>query len=343
MDDFRMNDDMPNHIETTFALDVSIVVPVYGGSTALPELCSRLDAVMLTAGLSYEVILVDDRGQAEAWSVINTVAARHPQVRGLRLGRNFGQHAATICGISYARGKWIVTMDDDLEHPPESVPALLAAGNDDYPLVYGTFEKRTHAVYRNLSSELMRRILKRAFPDLNEDYCSFRAIRAPLAKQLDRFGFNRPYIDGMLSWLTSSTRSVSVPHEQRQHGESTYTMRKLLSHAANIFVTFSYLPLRIATFGGAALAAISFLYLLYVIYGRLTGGITDPGYASLMSVVLFACGIQLLILGVVGEYVGRLMGATFRRPVYVVDCETSSLKAKLLNPISSDTSSKTIC
>jgi polyisoprenyl-phosphate glycosyltransferase len=324
MDDFKMNDDMPNQIETAFALDVSIVVPVYGGSAALPELCSRLDAAMRTAGLDYEVILVDDRGQTEAWSVISTVAARHPQVRGLRLGRNFGQHAATICGISYARGKWIVTMDDDLEHPPESVPALLAAGNDDYPLIYGVFEKRTHATYRNLSSELMRRMLKRAFPDLNEDYCSFRAIHAPLAKQLDRFGFNRPYIDGMLSWLTSSTRSVNVPHEQRQHGESTYTMRKLLSHAANIFVTFSYLPLRIATFGGAMLAAISFLYLLYVIYGRLSGSIANPGYASLMSVVLFACGIQLLILGVVGEYVGRLMGATFRRPVYVVDSEVGN-------------------
>jgi len=324
MDDFKMNDDMPNQIETAFALDVSIVVPVYGGSAALPELCSRLDAAMRTAGLDYEVILVDDRGQTEAWSVISTVAARHPQVRGLRLGRNFGQHAATICGISYARGKWIVTMDDDLEHPPESVPALLAAGNDDYPLIYGVFEKRTHATYRNLSSELMRRMLKRAFPDLNEDYCSFRAIHAPLAKQLDRFGFNRPYIDGMLSWLTSSTRSVNVPHEQRQHGESTYTMRKLLSHAANIFVTFSYLPLRIATFGGAMLAGISFLYLLYVIYGRLSGSIANPGYASLMSVVLFACGIQLLILGVVGEYVGRLMGATFRRPVYVVDSEVGN-------------------
>jgi polyisoprenyl-phosphate glycosyltransferase len=321
MDDFNMNDDTPSQIEIAFALDVSIVVPVYGGSAALPELCNRLDAVMRTTGLDYEVILVDDRGQAEAWSVISTVAARHPHARGLRLGRNFGQHAATICGISYARGKWIVTMDDDLEHPPESVPALLAVGDDDHPLVYGVFEKRTHATYRNLSSELMRRMLKRAFPDLNEDYCSFRAIHAPLAKQLDRFGFNRPYIDGMLSWLTSSTRSVSVPHEQRQHGESTYTMRKLLSHAANIFVTFSYLPLRIATFSGAGLAAISFLYLMYVIYGRLTGGITNPGYASLMSVVLFACGIQLLILGVVGEYVGRLMGATFRRPVYVVDSE----------------------
>ncbi|MDE2156064.1 MAG: glycosyltransferase family 2 protein [Xanthomonadaceae bacterium] len=309
---------------TDFFVDVSVIVPVYGGSSALAELCSRLAATLQAAGLAYEVILVDDRGQAEAWAVICSLSQRDPRVVGLRLGRNFGQHAATICGIAHARGQWIVTMDDDLEHPPESVPTLLAAGDDDHPLVYGVSEKRTHAAYRNLSSELMRRMLKRAFPDLNEDYCSFRAIHAPLAKQLDRFGFNRPYIDGMLSWLTSSTRSVSVPHGQRQHGESTYTMRKLLSHAANIFVTFSYLPLRIATFGGATLASLSFLYLLYVIYGRLSGSITNPGYASLMSVVLFACGIQLLILGVVGEYVGRLMGATFRRPVYVVDNEVGT-------------------
>lgn len=319
-----MNGNPASSTRTDPAVDVSIVVPVYGGSAALSELCRRLDVTMQSTGLAHEVILVDDRGQAEAWSIISEVAEQQPRVHGLRLSRNFGQHAATICGIAHARGEWIITMDDDLEHPPESIPSLLAAGDNDHPLVYGVFQKRTHAAYRNLSSELMRRMLKRAFPDLNEDYCSFRAIHAPLAKQLDRFGLNRPYIDGMLSWLTSSTRSVNVPHEQRQHGESTYTMRKLLSHAANIFVTFSYLPLRIATFGGAGLASLSFLYLLYVVYGRLTGGITDPGYASLMSVVLFACGIQLLILGVVGEYVGRLMGATFRRPVYVVDSEVGN-------------------
>lgn len=307
------------HIGSSLPLDVSIVVPVYGGSNALAELCRRVTATMQSAGLRHEVILVDDRGQAEAWGSICAVANQDPHVTGLRLGRNFGQHAATICGIAHAHGKWIVTMDDDLEHPPEAIPALLAAGDVDHPLVYGVFEKRTHAAYRNWSSELMRRMLKRAFPDLNEDYCSFRAIHSPLAKQLDHFGLNRPYIDGMLSWLTASAATVSVPHEQRQHGKSTYTLRKLVSHAVNIFVTFSTLPLRIATYSGAALAVLSFLYLLYVIYGRLSGSFADPGYASLMSVVLFACGIQLLILGVVGEYIGRLMGATFRRPVYAVE------------------------
>jgi glycosyltransferase involved in cell wall biosynthesis len=299
--------------------DVSVVVPVYGAATALAELCERVAVVLRAAGYSHELILVDDRGQAQAWQVIQSLAAQHPEVVGVRLSRNFGQHAATICGIGCARGNWIVTVDDDLEHPPESIPALLAAGDSEHPLVYGVFAHRTHAGYRNLSSELMRRLLKRAFPDLNEDYCSFRAIHTPLAKQLDRFGLNRPYIDGMLSWLTSSVRTVVVPHDQRQHGKSTYTFRKLISHATNIFVTFSHLPLRIATYGGATLSAASFLYLLYVVYGRLSGSITNPGYSSIMSVVLFACGIQLLILGILGEYIGRLMGATFKRPVYMIE------------------------
>ncbi|UGB37559.1 glycosyltransferase family 2 protein [Frateuria soli] len=305
-------------------LDVSVVVPVYGGSDALPELCQRVTSMGQQAGLSFEIILVDDRGQKQAWDVICGLAKEYPNVRGLRLGRNFGQHAATICGIAHARGEWIVTMDDDLEHPPEAIPALLNAGTEDYPLVYGAFEQRTHAAYRNLSSEMMRKVLKWTFPDLNEDYCSFRAIHAPLAKQLDRFGFHRPYIDGMLSWLTASVKTVAVQHEQRAHGRSTYTLRKLLSHATNIFVSFSHLPLRAATFCGAILAGMSFAYLLYVLYGKLSGHFTIPGYASLMSTVLLACGIQLLILGVVGEYVGRLMGATFKRPVYVVDRQAPS-------------------
>lgn len=304
---------------TNRPIDISVVVPVYGGTDALPELRERLDAAMRVLALRYELILVDDRGQTHAWSMIESLSRNHPEVIGVRLSRNFGQHAATVCGIGKARGEWIVTMDDDIEHPPEAIGALLAAADADHPLVYGVFEKRTHAGYRNITSELMRRCLKRAFPDMNEDYTSFRVIHGPLAQQLDRFDLNRPYVDGMLSWLTSSTRAVTVPHGQRRHGESTYTLRKLISHATNILVTYSHLPLRIVTYGGAALSGFSFLYLLYVIYGRLTGNITDPGYTSLMSVVLLACGIQLLILGTLGEYLGRLMGAVYKRPIYSIE------------------------
>ena len=304
------------------AIDVSVVVPVYGGASALAELNKRLAKCMNEVGLRHELILVDDRGQAESWHVIRELAHQDYRVVGLRLSRNFGQHAATICGIEHARGAWVVTLDDDLEHAPESIPALLKAGSEECPLVYGVFAKRTHAAYRNWSSELMRWTLKRAFPDLNEQYSSFRAMHAPLAHQLAAFKLNKPYIDGMLSWMTSSVDTVEVPHGERQHGESTYTLRKLISHAFNIFVTFSQLPLRIASYGGATLAAVSFAYMMYVVFGYFTGRITNPGYTSLMSVILFACGVQLLILGLLGEYVGRLMGATYRKPVYLVEVRT---------------------
>lgn len=300
-------------------LDVSVVVPVFAGYGALTELTRRLAASMSTAGLTWELILVDDRGRSESWPVIRQLASENLQVTGVRLSKNFGQHAATVCGIEHAQGRWIITMDDDLEHPPEAIPALLAAGNENTPLVYGKFPQRTHSVLRNFSSELMRWTLERAFPDLNRDYSSFRAIHAPLASQLPKFELNRPYIDGMLSWLTSSASSVEVSHGDREHGESAYTWRRLISHALNVFVTFSHLPLRIASYGGAALALASFGYLLWVVFGYFSGHITNPGYTSLMSVILLACGIQLLILGALGEYIGRLMGATYRKPPYLVE------------------------
>lgn len=307
-----------NALPTPADLDVSVVVPVYGDGAALPALHARLAAALDARGLRWELLLVDDRGGDGAWPGIRALAAADPRVRGLRLGRNFGQHAATLCGIGAARGDWVVTLDDDLEHPPEAIPALLDAGDADHALVYGVFPRRSHAAHRNLSSALMRWALKKSFPDLNEQYSSFRAMHRSVARELAGFRFTRPYLDGMLSWITHGVRTVEVEHGSRGHGRSGYTVRKLVSHAANIFVTFSKLPLRVATYGGGVLALAGFAWMLWIVHARLTGAITSPGWASLMSVVLLTCGIQLVILGVLGEYVGRLVSAAHRRPVFVV-------------------------
>lgn len=311
----------------TMAIDVSIVVPVYSATTSLQSLLERGAAVLDADGRSFELILIDDRGNPASWNSITRLAGQDSRVVGLRLGRNFGQHAATMCGIAYAQGEYVVTMDEDLEHPPEAVPVLLQACTEQQPLVYGVFPKRTHAWYRNITSELMRWTLKKSFPDMNEAYTSFRVMRRELARDLSNFEVSRPYIDGLLSWLTASVGTVMVTHGERDSGRSSYTLRKLFSHALNIFVTFSNMPLRLASYGGAILALISFAYLLFVVYGRLTGKITDPGYASLMSAVLFTCGIQLVILGVLGEYVGRLMGFANRKPMYAVQDSTSPRSA----------------
>lgn len=309
-------------MRTDNPLDVSVVVPVYGAVDALAELASRLDTALAAAGLSYELIFVDDRGDPRAWSHISQLSAQQTRIRGIRLTRNFGQHAATICGMLAATGRCVITMDEDLEHPPEAVPDLVAACDDNHPLVYGVFPRRTHRGWRNLSSEAMRRTLKLAFPDLNESYTSFRAVRSDLAHRLASFELNRPYIDGMLSWLTRSVATVDVAHGARVHGQSTYTPRKLIAHAVNIFITFSPLPLRMAAYCGAAIAFLSFVYLVYIVAAYLTGHVDNPGYASLMTVILFSCGVQLIMLGVAGEYIGRLMSAANRRPVFAIDVET---------------------
>lgn len=309
-------------MRTDDLLDVSVVVPVYGAVDALAELASRLDATFVTARMSYELIFVDDRGDPRAWSKISQLSSQHARVRGIRLTRNFGQHAATICGMLAAKGSCVVTMDEDLEHPPEAVPDLVALCDDNHPLVYGVFPKRTHSEWRNLSSAAMRKTLKLAFPDLNESYTSFRAVSSNLAQRLAGFELNRPYIDGMLSWLTQSVVTVEVTHSARLHGDSAYTPRKLISHAVNIFITFSPLPLRMATYCGATIALLSFLYLIYIVIAYLTGHVDNPGYASLMTVILFSCGVQLIMLGVAGEYIGRLMSAANRRPAFAIDIET---------------------
>lgn len=304
----------------THVPDISVVVPVYGSSESLPELAERLN-ISLSNLFSYELILVDDCGQAHSWQAIEKLALLDSRVRGIRLGRNFGQHAATLCGIDASRGLVVITMDEDLEHPPEAVVALYNAVTLETPVAYGVFEDRTHAWYRNLSSTAMRWTLLKAFPAMNKDYTSFRAIHHVVAKRMLEFKLSKPYIDGLISWLTSRTVSIPVSHGTRKYGESTYTIKKLLSHALNIFVTFSQLPLRFATYLGACIAAASFAWMCYVIFGRITGTFSSPGYASLMSVILFACGIQLTILGIVGEYIGKIVDASYQKPAYFrIEC-----------------------
>lgn len=303
--------------------EVSIVVPVYRSGPGLEALRARTHAAMSAAGMPYEMIFVEDNGGDDSWSVITELAARHPQVRGVKLSRNFGQHAATLCGISRAAGEWVVTIDDDLEQPPEMIPALVAKGRQGFTLVYGTLEERTHAVWRNMTSEFGRSLFKFAIPSLNRDYTSFRAIHRSVAVALDRFQSPFTFIDGYLSWITGNYATVAVPHSERAAGRSNYNLRKLITHMINIFVTFSDLPLRLATWLGIGASLAGALWGAIIILGRLSGSIEVGGYASLMAAIVFIGGVQLLILGIFGEYLARINFRTGAMPVFLVERECS--------------------
>ncbi|HEV7271684.1 glycosyltransferase family 2 protein [Pseudoxanthomonas sp.] len=300
----------------------SVVVPVYRGGKSIGELRKRLAEALESLGHAYEIIFVDDRGSQDNWPVIKQLCeANTPSVRGIRLSRNFGQHAATLCGISHARGEWIVTIDEDLEQPPEAVPSMLEKAEEGHHVVYGVNEERSHAWWRNLTSELGRSLFKFAIPSLNREYTSFRVIHRAVAKDLERFQSPFTFIDGYISWITHNYATVVVPHDPRLHGKSSYSVRMLVAHMVNIFVTFSDLPLRVATWLGLSASLGGAVWGVSILIAKLTGALSVSGYASIMAGMTFLGGLQLLILGVFGEYLARINFKTASMPLFLIEQE----------------------
>lgn len=315
-----MSSSAPSHAS---ALAVSVVVPVYRGADSIPVLFDRLRSVFESENESFEAIFVDDRGNPENWSTVQALAAKHPQVTGIRLSRNFGQHAATLCGLTRAQGEWIVTIDEDLEQPPESIPAMLASARAGHLVVYGINEQRSHARWRNLTSELGRSAFKFAIPSLNREYTSFRVIHRSVAKGLERFQSPFTFIDGYISWITNNYATVVVPHNRGMHASSSYNLRKLLTHMANIFVTFSDLPLRVATWLGVGASIGGALWGSFILVSKMLGVVSLSGYASIMAGMTFLGGLQLLILGIFGEYIARINFKTASMPLFLVEQDTT--------------------
>lgn len=309
--------------ETTApAPTVSVVVSVYRGSKSIGQLQQRIDVALAATPGDHEIIFVDDRGGDNSWEVIEALSRAHPHVHGVRLSRNFGQHAATLCGISHARGEWIVTIDEDLEQPPESIPAMLEKAEDGYLVVYGVTEQRSHAKWRNITSEVGRSLFKFAIPSLNREYTSFRVIHRSVATGLQRFQSPFTFIDGYISWITNHYATVIVPHDERSHGQSSYNLRKLVVHMVNIFVTFSDLPLRVATWLGLGASLGGAVWGIAILVAKLTGALGVSGYASIMAGMTFLGGLQLLILGIFGEYLARINFKTASMPLFIVEQET---------------------
>ncbi|AZL67613.1 glycosyltransferase [Pseudomonas oryziphila] len=304
-------------------IDISVVIPVYRSKETLVTLWQRLVASLESAGLTFEIIFVEDCGGDGSWGVIRGIADDDKRVRGFQLSRNFGQHAATICGLSHSKGRWVATLDDDLEQAPESLVELYRKAMEGHDLVYGIYPQRSHKAWRNATSSAARWLFNKAIPSLNYEYTSFRVIRGDLARELQRFDSPFPFVDGYLSWLTNRCASVNVAHSARAHGASNYTLKKLVTHTINIFVTFSDLPLRMASWLGlfAFLMGMGWLSAIFLRYWF--GGISVSGFASIMAAILFFGGVQLLMLGIFGEYLGRMNFKSSRKPLYLVGRSTA--------------------
>lgn len=302
---------------------ISFVVPVYRSAESLPELHRRLAAVFGPAPEDFEVIFVEDCGGDRSWDVIQQLAAQDARVRGLRMSRNYGQHNALLCGIRAAQGEVIVTLDDDLQHPPEEIPKLLATLDEGYDVVYGPPEQEQHGLLRDLASQITKLALEGAMGAANARQVSaLRAFRTRLRDAFADYRSPTVNIDVLLTWATTGFTAVRVRHEARKYGQSGYTPRKLVRHALNMMTGFSTRPLQLASLIGFAFAFLGLVILAYVLVRWLLQGSAVPGFAFLASIIAIFSGAQLMALGIMGEYLARMHFRTMERPPYVIRQQT---------------------
>jgi glycosyltransferase involved in cell wall biosynthesis len=303
---------------------VSVVIPVYKAEKEIGEVCARLTAVFEGLGRPFEIVLVDDSSPDGSWKVVSELARSDERVRGARLSRNFGQHGALLCGLRLARYPVCVTMDDDLQHPPEEVPKLLDALGTGCDVVYGTPQREHHGVLRDLASRITKVVLSGAMgAETARNVSAFRALRTHLR---DAFAdFHGPFvsIDVLLTWGTTRFTWIPVKHEPRREGTSNYTFGALVRHAFNMLTGFTAIPLQLASMLGFALTLFGAGVLAYVLFSYLVHGQTVPGFTFLASVIAIFSGAQLFAIGMIGEYLARMHFRLMDKPAYVVGASTS--------------------
>jgi glycosyltransferase involved in cell wall biosynthesis len=298
---------------------LSVVIPVYRSETILPELVRRLEPVLTAIADSFELVLINDSSPDSSWDVICGLAQQYSWIRPINLMRNYGQHNALLCGIRATRYDVIITMDDDLQHPPEEIPKLLARLRDGYDVVYGTPEQEQHGFGRDLASWVTKIALQNVMgAEIARKVSAFRAFRAEVAKAFVHYRGAFVSIDVLLTWGTNRFRLTTVRHEERKAGVSGYTVRKLVTHAMNMMTGFSTVPLQFASLVGFGFTLFGMGVLAYVVGRFLLLGGSVPGFPFLASIIALFSGAQLFALGIIGEYLARMHFRMMERPSYVV-------------------------
>ncbi len=304
---------------------LSVVVPAYRSPDTLAELCRLLHLHVAPLVEDLEVILVDDGSGDGTWDDIRHLADRHRWVRGATLLRNYGQHNALLAGLRMAGLPLVVTMDDDLQNPPDQLPVMLAALTAGVDLVYGRPMVERQGVFRNLASQVTKRAMGATLgPDVHPGMSSFRLFRRDLLAAADAVQQPDVSIDVLLSWATARIVQVPVRFEERTGGTSGYTLGKLIRHTVNMVTGYSTRPLRWVSGFGLVSAVLGFALLVYVLASYVVLGRQVAGFTFLGAAVSLFSGVQLLSLGVVGEYIGRMHVRTMGKPPYVVRATTSA-------------------
>ena len=297
-------------------MNLSIVVPVYRGETLVEPLVARLSKALPTFAKKYEIILVNDGSPDGSWEIIEQLVKKYKWVRGFRLMRNYGQHNATLCGVRLARYDVIVTMDQDLQHPPEDIPLLLAELEKGFDVVYGSPKKLPQGFIRNMLTANIKRILANIMgvPSV-KNISAFRAFPTHLRSAFENFQSPTMIIDVLLSWGT--TRFTSIQVDIAEARNSNYNFAALVEMSLMILVGYSTKPLRLASWIGFVMTLFGIGVFLYVMTIYFTVG-SLPGFPFLASIIALFSGAQLFALGIFGEYLARMFDRSMDRPPYII-------------------------
>lgn len=301
---------------------ISFVIPCYRSSQTLPGVIQEIKDTMKTLkGYEYEIVLVNDSSPDDTFCVITGLCRENDNITGINLARNFGQHAALMAGFHYVKGDVVVCLDDDGQTPACEVGRLLAGIEEGADVVYAKYNHKHHSGFRNFGShvnEVMTRIMLGKPKDLYVS--SYFAAKRFVVDEMIRYEYAYPYVIGLVLRTTKNIVNVEIDHRDRQAGESGYTLKKLLGLWFNGFTAFSVKPLRVATVTGTICALCGFAYGIYTIIKKIF--IQPPdlviGFSALMSVIVFMGGMLMLMLGLVGEYMGRMYVSMNNSPQYVI-------------------------
>lgn len=310
---------------------IDLVIPIYNEESNLPTLLERLETDLAALPVPWRAILVDDGSRDRSWPMIEAVAARNAHFIGIRLGRNYGQHAAVFAGFARCEADAVVTLDADLQNPPSEIPRLLESLDQGYDVVGGWRKRRHDSAFRRMSSKLMNLLISRATGVTLRDYgCMLRAYRIEVVRLMRESGEISTYVPALAHCFTDRITEVPVEHAERAHGVSRYNPIALVSLLLDLLTGFSMMPLRALSILGIGMAVVGTAFAGLLVAMRLAYG---SGWAAEGVITLFAplflfIGAQFLALGLLGEYLGRIYNEVRRRPQYVVRSETDGASGK---------------
>ncbi len=300
-------------------MEISIVVPVYKSATCLPELARRVrESVGRYAG-SYELILVNDGSPDDSWDVIVSLTQEHDFVVGVNLRKNVGQDGALMAGLNVAKGAVIVIMDDDLQHDPADIASLHQEIRKGFDVVYAKFEHKHQALWKNAGSWFNDRFAVAVLGKPKSIYMSpYKAMRREVVEEICRYKGPYPYVDGLIFTVTSNITQIAAQHHDRFAGRSNYNLFRSIAVWLKLATSFSVIPLRVATLLGGVISLVAFILAVYFLVQALTMAREPEGWPSLITVTLFIGGIQLIGIGAIGEYIGRIFITQNERPQFTV-------------------------